>query len=124
MNRLALVLALGAMLAIGACAPKRAAEQPDANSSAAQAALIAEGRRLAEINCSTCHAIGTEGESRNPAAPQFRKLSERYPVTMLEEAFAEGILVGHPEMPEFSFEPAQIDALLAYLQSIQESRGG
>jgi mono/diheme cytochrome c family protein len=59
-----------------------------------------------------------------PEAPPFRTLSERYPVTALEEAFAEGILVGHPAMPEFRFEPHEIDAIIAYLQSVQTRRGG
>jgi cytochrome c len=57
-------------------------------------------------------------------APPFRTLSNFYPVGALEEAFAEGVLVGHPDMPEFSLEPEQIDDLLAYIQSIQDRRGG
>jgi mono/diheme cytochrome c family protein len=87
-------------------------------------ALVAEGHRLAEIHCARCHAIGPEGESRHPMSPPFRTLSRNYPVGALEEAFAEGVLVGHPDMPEFQFEPAQVDAIVAYLQSIQERRGG
>jgi mono/diheme cytochrome c family protein len=57
-------------------------------------------------------------------APPFRTLSRDYPVTALEEAFAEGILVGHPDMPEFRLEPEQIDAIVAYIQSIQAQRAG
>ena len=30
-----------------------------------------------------------------------------------------GIVSGHPEMPEFSFEPEEVDAVIAYLESIQ-----
>jgi len=86
--------------------------------------LAMEGRRLAEIHCARCHAIGGEGESRHAMAPPFRTLSRNYPVGALEEAFAEGVLVGHPDMPEFEFEPAQVDAIVAYLQSVQERRGG
>lgn len=85
---------------------------------------IAEGRRLAEIHCARCHDIGAEGDSRHPSAPRFRMLSLNYPVTALEEAFGEGILVGHPAMPEFRLEPAQIDHLLAYIESVQERQGG
>ena len=83
-----------------------------------------EGRRLAEINCSTCHAIGAGGEGRHPSAPPFRTLTQDYPINALEEAFAEGVLVGHRDMPEFSLEPAQIDDLVAYLNSIQTRQGG
>lgn len=87
-------------------------------------ANAAEGQRLAEIHCARCHAIGPDGESTHPMAPAFRTLSRDYPINALEEAFAEGILVGHPVMPEFSFEPDQVDDLVAYIQSVQERRGG
>jgi mono/diheme cytochrome c family protein len=51
-------------------------------------------------------------------APPFRLLPGRYPVEHLAEALAEGIVVGHPAMPEFTFNPPEIDALLSYLQSL------
>jgi mono/diheme cytochrome c family protein len=86
---------------------------------AAQDDLIAKGRALAEENCARCHAVGGSGESPLAAAPPFRTLSERYPVSDLEESLAEGIVSGHPEMPEFVFEPDQVGALIAYLESIQ-----
>lgn len=57
-------------------------------------------------------------------APPFRTLSEAYPVESLSEAFAEGVLVGHPDMPEFQLAPDDIDALLAYIQSVQPQRAG
>ena len=38
----------------------------------------------------------------------------------LAEALAEGLSVGHPDMPEFVFEPDQVAAILAYLKSIQQ----
>jgi mono/diheme cytochrome c family protein len=81
--------------------------------------LVAEGRALAEEKCARCHAIGLEGESTLPIAPAFRTLSERYPVGDLEEALAEGIVSGHPAMPEFVFAPEEVAALIAYLQSVQ-----
>lgn len=82
-----------------------------------------EGRQLAEMYCSTCHAIGASDEGRHSVAPPFRTLSEHYPVNALEEAFAEGVLVGHRDMPEFQLEPAQIDDLVVYLNSIQTPQG-
>ena len=81
--------------------------------------LVAAGRALAEEKCARCHAVGPEGESTLPIAPAFRTLSERYPVEDLEEALAEGIVSGHPAMPEFVFEPEEVAALVAYLQSVQ-----
>lgn len=56
----------------------------------------------------------------HPAAPAFRTLRERYPIDALEEAFAEGIYVGHPDMPEFVADPDQIAAIVAYIESIQD----
>ena len=42
------------------------------------------------------------------------------PIEGLAEALAEGIFVGHPDMPEFVFEADEVGAILAYLKSIQE----
>jgi mono/diheme cytochrome c family protein len=38
----------------------------------------------------------------------------------LAESLAEGLSVGHSDMPEFVFERDEIAAILAYLKSIQE----
>jgi hypothetical protein len=38
----------------------------------------------------------------------------------LAEALAEGFSVGHPDMPEFTFDSGDVGAILAYLKSIQE----
>jgi cytochrome c len=88
---------------------------------ASDKALIERGRMIAKMNCGRCHAIGRTGESANPKSPPFRYIAKKYPLRNLEEALAEGILVGHegPEMPQFALSTAQIEALLAYLGSIQ-----
>lgn len=106
-------------LALGACAQTQDAAAPSRAN-----ANLGEGRRLAEIHCARCHAIGQAGVSRHPQAPAFRTLSSAYAIGMLDEAFAEGVLVGHRDMPEFRFEPQQIDDLLGYIESIQERRSG
>ncbi|MEZ5997838.1 MAG: cytochrome c [Hyphomonas sp.] len=84
---------------------------------------IAVGKMIAEANCSRCHAVGRSGDSPHEEAKPFRFLSENYPIRDLEEPLAEGIVVGHPDMPVFTMSPAEIDALLAYLESIQEPLG-
>ena len=81
---------------------------------------IKVGKLIAETRCSTCHAIGATGNSPHQDAKPFRQLSENYPVRNLEEALAEGIVVGHPDMPMFVLSPYEIDALITYLESIQE----
>ena len=79
---------------------------------------IAAGRAFAEENCARCHAVGPEGDSPLEAAPRFRNFQTMWPLESLEEALGEGIVTGHPEMPQFELDPAQIDDLLAYLASL------
>jgi cytochrome c len=87
---------------------------------AADITTLRRGESLLERNCSRCHAIGSDGESRHPQAPWFRTLGKRYPVEFLEEALGEGIISGHPDMPEFRFSGEDVGAIVMYLKSIQE----
>jgi len=82
--------------------------------------LEGRGKELLDARCAHCHAIARTGESPHSAAPPFRTLSRKYPIDELAESLAEGLSVGHPDMPEFVFEPDDITAILAYLNSIQE----
>ena len=79
---------------------------------------VSRGRDIAEAHCGRCHALGRSGESRLAAAPPFRDLGKRYPIEQLAEALAEGIVTGHPDMPEFVFETEDVIALLAYLRDV------
>jgi mono/diheme cytochrome c family protein len=81
----------------------------------------AEGRFLVRVHCADCHAIGRNDASRHADAPAFRTLSQNYPVAALEESLAEGIVVGHPDMPEFRFRPEDVAAIISYLESIQQN---
>ncbi len=83
-------------------------------SPAAQRGLV-----VVRTNCSRCHAIGKMGDSPLPIAPPFRTLHERYPVEDLQEPLAEGIVTGHPTMPEFRFDPGQVGDIIAYLKSLE-----
>jgi mono/diheme cytochrome c family protein len=80
---------------------------------------IEVGRDIAEQLCARCHAVGAEGESPHDEAPPFRTFAEKWPVDHLGEALAEGITVGHQDMPEFVLEPEEIDAFIAYLESLE-----
>jgi cytochrome c len=82
--------------------------------------LERSGEELLRAKCARCHAILRTGESPHSAAPEFRTLSRRYPIEGLAESLAEGLSVGHSDMPEFVFETDEIAAILAYLKSIQE----
>ena len=78
------------------------------------------GESLLSQHCAMCHAIGLSGSSPHPKAPPFRSLSERYPLDSLAESLGEGLVPGHPEMPEFVFPPNDVGAILRYLRSIQK----
>ncbi len=82
-------------------------------------ALASDGRDIAEAQCAGCHAVGVYGESPNPVAPQFRTLLSRYHADVLQEELIAGIKIAHP-MPEFQFNPQGAEALIIYLQAIQQ----
>ena len=87
---------------------------------AAHAASVERGQHFARVNCARCHSIDKVTASPLAVAPPFRTLHERYPVESLAESLAEGIVTGHPSMPEFRLEPDQIDDLIAFLKSLEK----
>jgi cytochrome c len=93
---------------------------PGPSLSAQESTAVKRGEALLSRNCARCHATGTAGVSPHPEAPPFRTLSRRYPIEGLAEALAEGLFVGHPDMPQFAFEPRDVGAIISYLKSIQE----
>lgn len=88
------------------------------SNAADEADIVAKGHDILEFNCARCHAIGMEDTSHHEEAPPFRVVVTRYPPEDLAEALAEGIISGHPDMPEFVFEPPEIEAILAYLNTL------
>lgn len=81
---------------------------------------VAAGARIAREACLPCHAIGATGASPKAEAPVFRELGRKYPVEALEEALAEGVVVGHPEMPEVKMSEREIADFIAWLKTIQD----
>jgi cytochrome c len=79
----------------------------------------ARGAAIAQKHCARCHAIGETDASPMGLAPPFRDLTKRYPIESLEEALAEGIVVGHPAMPQFTFEPREINDLLTFIAGLK-----
>lgn len=77
------------------------------------------GKAFARANCARCHAIDRVSKSPLAIAPPLRTLHNRYPIEALEEALAEGISTGHPDMPAFELDPDQIHDLLSYLKSLE-----
>ena len=85
----------------------------------AQAERAQRGLTFARVNCARCHSIDKVSPSPLAVAPPFRTLHQRYPVETLEEALAEGIVTGHPTMPEFRLEPDQIGNFIAFLKTLE-----
>lgn len=105
------IVAAAALVSLGACVSQ---SEPTP-----QQALVEDGREIAEAQCARCHAVGPIGDSPTAAAPPFRYVLANYHSNVLKEELIEGIRVNH-EMPEFQFNPQGVDALVAYLQSIQQ----
>jgi cytochrome c len=101
----------GAILLFGFAAPALAVEKD----------LTAKGEVLVKEHCARCHATGKEGDSPHKEAPPFRTLSSKYPVGDLAESLAEGIVSGHPDMPIFAFSAHDVEAIVQYLESVQDT---
>jgi len=86
----------------------------DALSPAAQRGLV-----FVRTHCAHCHSIDKVSPSPLATAQPLRTLHERYPVESLEEPLAEGIITGHPSMPEFQLDPGQVADVIAYLKSLE-----
>ena len=80
--------------------------------------LVEKGHAILEAKCARCHAIGKDDTSKHREAPPFREVVKRYPPDNLAEALAEGIMSGHPDMPEFVFQPPEIEAIVRYLGTL------
>ena len=80
---------------------------------------VQRGITLVRTHCVRCHSIDKLSPSPLAIAPPFRDLHKRYKVENLQEALAEGIVTGHPTMPEFRFDPGQIRDFIAFLNSLK-----
>jgi mono/diheme cytochrome c family protein len=108
-----------ALILVLSIIPACSKESAEAPALAAAETPEMPGQAIAQNLCAGCHAIGLDGDSPHADAPPFRTLSEKYPVRLLEEALAEGIAVGHEDMPEFQLEADEVEQLIQYLESIQ-----
>jgi cytochrome c len=107
------IAALGAAAA-AITLPPLPARSEEPLSPAAQRGFV-----LMRTHCARCHSLDKVTDSPLKAAPPFRTLHERYAVESLEESLAEGIITGHPTMPEFRFDPGQVADVIAYLKSLE-----
>jgi mono/diheme cytochrome c family protein len=113
MNAVASVLASAALsVSLGAAAAS-------VETNGASVGDVGAGRAMAERLCARCHAIAGPGPSPLAQAPLFSGFERKWPVEYLAEAMAEGLVIGHGPMPEFTFTPEEIDDMIAYLDTVQ-----
>lgn len=105
---------------IASCGPLGTVDDQSAALTPDAAERLGRGEAIATTLCAACHAVGADGLSPHVDAVPFRRFSWRYPLDQLRDPLAEGIDVAHPDMPNWQFAPEDIDALLAYIESIQE----
>lgn len=79
---------------------------------------VRQGRQLADVNCSGCHAIGKDGASPNVNAPAFRDLQRRYRMLSLRKPITRGIAAPHDQMPQFALLDGDVDMIVAYINSL------
>jgi cytochrome c len=70
------------------------------------------GFSLAREHCAQCHAIDNATESPMATAPPFRELHLKYAIADLQRPLTQG------PHTRFHFEPSQIEALMAYLKTL------
>ncbi|WP_181702242.1 c-type cytochrome [Chthonobacter albigriseus] len=101
--------------------PETPADAPTAAGSAAptEGPSALQGKIYLQTTCSGCHAVGATDASTDPKAPAFREVVTRYQPEDLEESLAEGIVTGHPEMPQVTLDPPQIANVIAYLDALK-----
>ena len=80
----------------------------------------ARGARIVDEVCAGCHAVRARGASPYAPAPPFREVVQRRSLDDLETAMAQGLLTPHPDMPSFTFRAAEIDDLIAYLDTLRQ----
>lgn len=149
LSRTCVAAGIGVLVAISGCAKpddkadrgeERTASLPAGESDAAKApaspapaapaagtpelAAIERGGAIVAENCARCHARAPGEVSKHASAPSFATLFNAYPPEYLQEAFAEGVFVGHDDMPAFEFTPEQINDLVVYLKTLGSEDAG
>ena len=86
---------------------------------AQQSPQAQRGLTILRAHCEQCHAIDKVSDSSLAIAPPFRTLHSKYPIESLERPLTEGIIAGHPTMPQFRFERDQVVDIIAYLKTLE-----
>jgi len=81
---------------------------------------VQRGAALVTEHCAMCHAVGRTDVSLERQAPPLRDIGRRVPLARLSEQMAMGAFGGHPQMPRFNFSQREVNAIMRYLETIQE----
>ena len=85
---------------------------------AQQSPAAQRGLTFVRVHCAQCHAIDQVSDSALAIAPPFRTLHLKYPIENLQRPLAEGIIAGHPTMPQFRLEADQVSDVITYLETL------
>lgn len=84
----------------------------------AAAADAANGQRLAERWCSTCHIISTTQQQGSTDAPPFSQVANRADFDAGRLALF--LLDPHPKMPNMSLTRSEASDIAAYISSLKQ----
>ncbi len=105
-------LALALLTAVGLTGPVTG--QP---ARAQDTEQVKAGRDLAGTLCTACHRIGAADREATRTPPDFGAIADMPSMTGLSlNVF---LRTPHGEMPRYLFSPAEMDALIAYIQSLR-----
>lgn len=113
-----LLILSGAMALAGCAADGASSPGRGPGPQAAFTGSADRGAVMVRQKCAVCHSVERSGDSPLAAAPPFRTMGVLYPVSDLQEAFAEGLVTAHPAMPAFELQPGEIADLIAYLETV------
>jgi mono/diheme cytochrome c family protein len=81
---------------------------------------VAEGRRIAQSKCASCHSIDQSSVSPNAGAPAFRDFVFLNEPDWVAYRLIDGMRLGHDNMPLFDFDVGSADALMAYISTLND----
>ncbi|MEM9624894.1 MAG: c-type cytochrome [Pseudomonadota bacterium] len=84
---------------------------------AAMAADIQEGGKLARQWCANCHLVGGEQVAGGDTAPTFASVAET--AAERNDDLRAWLADPHPPMPNLNLTRSEIDDLLAYIESLK-----
>ena len=83
---------------------------------AAAAADVKEGSKLARQWCANCHLVGGEQTAGGDTAPTFASIAET--AAERTDDLKAWLADPHPPMPNLNLTRSEIDDLLAYIESL------